>query len=276
MKTQTLSKTVVYNPNCIEAIFTAALLQTFGWYVLSSRELIEKNEGRFIWVSCIPTLRHFRDAKPNNAEHLCIMRYCRVKKMDHFLLKGVVYGENEVSDTVNIPGDTVVTGSTKRTLIDQIASIEGINVPETRLLSYMVSKFYKQDTSADLLAVITYNAVKALECIKTREPFYPMSADFSKGVTPELIKAHTVFKTLRAEAERSLELGSIQNKEKTNQGFRRVIRTYQTDMWWFLRRSFKPDDLGFNFSISATGPTVDATTNFVYDFGLPDPVVIVL
>lgn len=270
-----MKKVVIYNPSCIDSIFSAALLQTMGWQSFSSREIVDVEEGQFAWIGVLPTKRNFRYPYNPESRHVCLLKHCRSKKLEHLLIKGVIYGESSLGEEIQGVSDDVVTGLGKRTMLDQITTIENINSPERHYLSYLVSNFYQSKTTIDTIAITVLNAVNALECLNTREPFTPISLDSNGAVSSDLLKAHGLMKSLRKKSERILEHGTLYNHTKTNHGMRRIIRTYESDMWWFLRRHFQPDDIAFNITISAAGAMVDATSSFEYDLGLSDPIIIV-
>lgn len=90
-------RTVIYNPNCVDSVFTAAILQTQGWTPFSNRERVDINEGTFIWLGVLPARAFMgKGDKPDN-KHYCFVRGCKMNaKIRHTLIQSALYGEEQV------------------------------------------------------------------------------------------------------------------------------------------------------------------------------------
>lgn len=264
--------TVIYNPNNIDSILTSAILQTMGWTAFSNREIVDVEKGEFSWVGVVPTRKHFPHKADSDNRHICYGNMAKSNQSTHLILPDVQYAEAVIT---HMNKDAFLKSSGSATLLDQVSSIENINTSERHFLNNLITSFYKKETTIDIVAITVANVMAALEALESREPFTPIPLP-EKGVISEpLALGMRLVKSLKMKTERILTYAATSNHTRSSVGHTRVIRTYESKDWWFIRRSFLPTDIGFNICLSATGANVDTTLYSNFDIGVQDPVIVV-
>lgn len=299
-------KSVVYNPNLIDSIFAAVILQTYGWKAYAANEVIDVAEGKFYWVGLLPTHKHFpflykqtpsdrllkvylklRDkvqgflkgkpkAEEPKATHTCFVKTARARTAQHIVLKDVSYGLATINRAHK---DAYLRIDHSASILEQVCEAEKINSNEVHFLNYLIDDFYRPNQTVESLAMAVSNVVAALEALRTGEVFTPIRMSEDRMLKPELVKAMAQLKVLQDKAHRVLNLGasfqmtSTSSNGKSEQS--RVVRTYESNDWWFIRRYLQKNDIGLNTVVSATGSLIDATVDFNSEHPVQDPIVIV-
>lgn len=292
------SKHVIYNPNNIDAIFTAAVLQTYGWKAYAANEIIDQSEGKFYWVGVMPTYNHFPfirrfsfgdrllklwnmikgKKEVDTSEHRCFVKTARARNSEHLLLKNVIYRNTNIHQSRR---DIYLRNDHSSSLLEQVCAVEAasttkINSNEVHYLNYLIDDFYRKDQTVESLAMAVTNVLAALEALRTGEMFVPIRLPENRGVSPELLKAMEQVDRLKEKAKRVLNLGSnFQNTTTSRADLSRVVHTYEPGDWWFIRRYLRKNDIGLNVVVSATGSHIDATVDYKAIPGVPNPIVVI-
>lgn len=267
---------VVYNPNCIDSIFSAAILQVLGSKTFSNRECFPSEPDTYIWLSTLP-VKTFLIGKPHpESKHWCFLRGCQMnKRVRHALIPNALYGEEQILEAGHdVDRSLFENGFSKKTLLEQVCNVMNIHMPDIFTLTGMINSFSQKHVPVETLAGITNNVMLALSSLLTGESFQmaPIAPptdnrnmESMRQYYNAVLEGQHAVDRLNKEAIRFFNHG-VKYFEHREKGIDRIIQSFGRDDFWFFRRRLLDRDIGFNFTYTPAGMMVDSTKEFTYDF----------